>query len=81
METSYINIVMLWLPMVAKDCYFTFHFILKFTGTKTGETHLETAILDGDTHFFFFFKSLFGCFTLSVEAFKLFTPKGCILVQ
>ena len=24
----------------------------KFTGTKIGETHLETAILGGDTHFF-----------------------------
>ena len=30
---------------------------------------------------FFFMKSQFDCFALSLEAFKKFTPEGCVLVQ
>ena len=58
-------------PTEALEC-------LVFTCTKKVETHLETAILDGDTHFVILFQ--FHC-TLSVEAFKQFAPKVCILVQ
>ena len=47
---------------------------LKFTCTKTGENNLKTAIPGGDTIFKIFFYQ-FGCFNLSVETFRQFTPK------
>ena len=59
------------LPMYLYPAEASVHsIVLKFTGTKTGETHLRMVILGGNGHFY---KSQFDCFTFSVNVYFLYS--------